>query len=159
MKKIYNQDLTQELQQDLLDYSLGYLKDCEKEIYIPEQKEVQATGHYEVVAEYENGGKDVQWIIDQEYIAARKEYTEIEQYQIYIPFTEAHLHNKPIREQIKEFEDALAKTDFQILKYIEGALDEENFLRIKDSRRHCREQIHLLQRQLKPGETEEEIGK
>lgn len=157
--KIYNQDLTLELQQDLLDYSLGYLKDCEKEIYFPEQKEVQEQGHYEVVAEYENGGKDVQWVIDQEYTAAREEYTEIEHYQVYIPFTEAHLHNKPIREQIKEFEDALTRTDFQILKYIEGALDEEDFLRIKDSRRHCREQIRLLQRQLKPGETEEEMEK
>lgn len=157
--KIYNQDLTQELQQDLLDYSLGYLKDCEKETYIPEQEEVQEEGHYEVVAEYENGGKDVQWVVDQEHIAAREEYTEIEHYQVYIPFTEAHLHNKPIREQIKEFEDALARTDFQILKYIEGALDEEDFLRIKDSRRHCREQIRLLQRQLKPGETEEEMEK
>ena len=154
--KIYNQDLTIEFQQDELDYSLGYLKDGSRENIIPEQKEIQEQGHYVVVAEYENGGKDVQWVVDQEYVPAREAGVEIENYQVYIPFTEAHLHNIVIREQIKEFEDALAKTDFQVLKYIEGELAEEHFLRIKNSLQHCREQIRLLQKELMPGETEEE---
>lgn len=154
--KIYNQDLTMEFQQDELDFSLGYLKGCSRENIIPEQKEIQEQGHYEVIAEYENGGKDIQWVIDQKYVPACEERVEIENYQVYIPFTEAHLHNILIREQIKKFEDALAQTDFQVLKYIEGELGEEHFLRIKNSRQHCREQIRLLQKELMPGETEEE---
>ena len=157
--KIYNQDLTLELRQEQLDFSLGYLKKCEKTVHIPAQEEQQEIGHYEVLAEYENGGKDVEWVIDQEYIAGHDAYEKTEEYQVYVLFTEAHLHNKPIREQIKAFENALTESDFQILKYIEGELSEENFLRIKDSRRHCREQIRLLQRELLPGETEEEMEK
>lgn len=157
--KIYNQDLTLELTQEQLDLSSGYLKKCEKTTHIPEQEEIEEIGHYEIIAEYENGGKEIQWVVDQEYVEAREGYDEVEEYQIYVPFTEAHLHNAPLRGQIKAYEKALAETDFQILKYIEGELSEENFLRIKDSRRHCREQIRLLQRELLPGETEEEMEK
>lgn len=153
--KIYTQDLKTELKEEELDLTLGYLKECEEVTIMPATEEVAEEGHYEVIKTYENGGQDVAWIIDQPYIPKRDEERVVKTYKVYIPFSENHFFNKPIREQLESCQNYLTRTDFQILKYIEGELDEKDFISIRDSRKHCREEIKRLQSQLKP-ESEEE---
>ena len=153
--KIYAQDLITELKREDLDLSLGYLKNCENVTITPATKEIAEEGHYEIIKTYENGGQDVAWVVDQPYVSASEEERVTEEYQIYIPFSENHFHNKRLKDDINAYQAYLTKTDFQILKYIEGELDEADFLSIKAARKHCREEIKKLQTQLKP-ESEEE---
>ena len=83
------------------DLTLGHLQ--EEEIFIVHHEAVEAVeeiGHYEVVDEYPNGGKDVEWVIDVPGVLAKEEWDEYETIQRYIPFTEEELaakseeHNK-----------------------------------------------------------------
>ena len=156
--KIYTQDLKTELKMEDLDLSLGFLKECEDVTIIPATEEILEEGHYEVVKTYENGGQDVEWIVDQPYVPKKEEERITKSYKVYVPYSENYFHNKPIKEQITSYQEYLTKTDFQILKYIEGELDEKDFISIRDSRKHCREEIKKLQTQLKP-ESEEERDK
>lgn len=75
-----------------IDQSLGYV--IEEQIIIKHHEpveEVEEQGHWEVVAEYPNGGKDVQWAIDVERVEAKDAYDEYETILRYIPFTEEKL--------------------------------------------------------------------
>jgi hypothetical protein len=56
--KIYNQTKTEILEN--CDFEKGYLQDDIIEITIPKQEKIEEIGHYETIAEYPNGGKDVQ---------------------------------------------------------------------------------------------------
>lgn len=48
------------------DLEIGYLTSEAKEVTHSWVIDSEATGHYETVAEYPNGGKDVEWVIDSE---------------------------------------------------------------------------------------------
>lgn len=85
MTRIFNQDKTQEL--TTYDLNKGKLVDDTIKTIIPAIVGQEEQGHYEVVATYPNGGKDIEWIIDQPYIEAQPQREEVEQIQIYIPFT------------------------------------------------------------------------
>lgn len=52
---------------------------------------VEEVGHYEVIAEYPNGGKDVEWVIDVEGVEAQDAWDEYEDILRFIPYTEAEL--------------------------------------------------------------------
>lgn len=52
---------------------------------------VEAVGHWETVAEYDNGGKDVEWIVDVPGVEACEAWDEYEDILRYIPFTETEL--------------------------------------------------------------------
>lgn len=84
------------------DLSLGYL--TEDNILIAHHEAVEAVEeqwHYETVAEYPNGGKDVVKIIDAPGVEAQDAWDEYEMVQRYIPYTEEELaameevRNKP----------------------------------------------------------------
>lgn len=85
MTRIFNQDKTQELNN--FDLSKGKLIDDTITRIIPAVQGQEEVGHYETIAEYPNGGKDVKWVVDQPYIEAQPEREEAEQIQVYIPFT------------------------------------------------------------------------
>lgn len=60
-------------------------------VQVDETPRVDEKGHYEVITEYPNGGKEVRWIIDtpaQEYIPS---YEKKEEIQIYIPYSKKEL--------------------------------------------------------------------
>lgn len=89
--EVYNQDKTQ----ILIEYDLtkGYLqKDYIQKTWeaIPEVKE---QGHYKVLREYENGGKDVKWIIDVKGVKYQPARTENIEIYVYIPYTIEELQN------------------------------------------------------------------
>lgn len=76
---------------------------------------VEEQGHWETIAEYPNGGKDIAWVVDvpgQEAAEAWDEYEEIERYILYTEEELARIEearNAPSPEQrIAELEEALA---------------------------------------------------
>jgi hypothetical protein len=84
--KIYNEQKTQEIFNP--DLTRGYL--TEDKIFVriePAISAVTEQGHYETIAEYPNGGKDVKWIIDVPAVQAKEAVNVYEDIQIYIPYT------------------------------------------------------------------------
>ncbi len=98
------------------DYDKGYLK--EDRILAARHDAVEAVeeqGHYETTAEYPNGGRDVEWVVDVPGIEAREAWDEYEDILRYIPYTAEELaeieRQKAIptaEERIAELEEALA---------------------------------------------------
>ena len=87
------------------DLSLGYL--TEEEILISHHEAVEAAAeqwHYETIAEYPNGGKDVKKIVDVPGAEAQDAWDEYETIQRYVPYTEEELaameeaRNKPTQQ-------------------------------------------------------------
>lgn len=94
--------------------SLGHL--VEDRIIIAHHDAVQAVveqWHYETVAVYPNGGKDVQKVIDTPGVSAKDAWDEYEDVLRYIPYTpdelaEIEANRKPTtEEQIAELREAL----------------------------------------------------
>ena len=94
--KVYNQEKTQILEE--YDITKGKLVNDTITIKHPEVKAIEEKGHYETIAEYGNGGKDVKWVVEVagvEYQPAREETEEI---YVYVPYTDEELKNIQIEE-------------------------------------------------------------
>jgi hypothetical protein len=81
-----------ELQEEHIDYEKGYLK--EDSLFVAHHEAIEAVeekGHWKTVAEYPNGGKDVEWIIDVPGVEAAEAWDEYEDILRYIPYTEEEL--------------------------------------------------------------------
>lgn len=92
--EVYNQDKTQIIEN--YDLTKGKLVNDTILVDIPEVQEVKEQYHYETIATYDNGGKDVKKVIDVkgvEYSPARQEKKEI---LIYVPFSEEELRAKKL---------------------------------------------------------------
>lgn len=100
--RVFNQNKTQEL--TTYDLSKGRLVGDTIKTIIPAIEGQDEVGHYETIAEYPNGGKDVKWVVDQPYIEAKPEREEEEEIQVYIPFTaeEQALYDQRIYENLVE---------------------------------------------------------
>ena len=83
--RVFNQEKTQEL--TTYDLSKGKLVGDTLVKIIPAVEGQEEVGRYETIAEYPNGGKDVVWVVDQPYIEAQAERKEVEEIQVYVPFT------------------------------------------------------------------------
>lgn len=57
----------------------------------PAQPGTEEVGHYEVTAEYPNGGKDVQWIVDIPGVPAKDAWDEYEDILRFIPYSPEEL--------------------------------------------------------------------
>ena len=83
--RVFNQEKTQEL--TTYDLTKGKLVDDTITTTIQAVQGQEEVGHYEVVATYPNGGQDVEWVVDKPYIEAQAERKEVEEIQVYVPFT------------------------------------------------------------------------
>lgn len=138
--RIYNRDKTIELTN--YDLTKGYLQ--EDKLFIAHHDAiapVAEAGHYETIAEYANGGKDVEWVIDMPAIEGREAFDEYEDILVYIPFTTKEL----AAQEIAELKIKLANTDYQAIKYAEGALTAEEYAPIKAQRQEWRDRINALE--------------
>lgn len=105
--KVYNEQKTKVLTD--YDLTLGYLKE-DKLTYYQEEIEGRAEeGHYKTIKEYENGGKDVEWVVDVEAIEARPAGYVHEDILVYIPYTEQELSRRRIQELIEQKKALLEK--------------------------------------------------
>lgn len=110
--KIYDENNVELFDPDL---SLGYL--VEDKIFIAHHEAVQAVaeeGHWETVAEYPNGGKDVAWVVDVTAVDQADAWDEYEDILRYVPYTEDELaqieedKNRPTHEQrFTDLEEAM----------------------------------------------------
>lgn len=74
------------------NYELGKL--IEEKILVAHHEAIspiQEEGHWEIVAEYPNGGRDVEWVIDVKGVEGKEAWDEWEEIYRYIPFTEEEL--------------------------------------------------------------------
>lgn len=136
--RIFNQK-NEEIQ--TYDETLGYL--VNDRILVKHHEAVEAVeeqGHYEVIAVYPNGGKDVEWIVDEEKVEAKEAYDEYEDILRYVPFTQEELNN--IR--ISDLKQQLAYTDYTILKIVEGSSTLAECADVIAQRRAWRKEINDL---------------
>lgn len=83
---------------------LGYLKSGVRTVHHDAVGGVQEVWHYETVAEYPNGGKDIRKVVDVPGVEAKAACDEEIQIQIYVPYTQEELvrmeeeRNKPTME-------------------------------------------------------------
>ncbi len=73
------------------DLTLGYLADDTEAVQHPAQEAVAEQSHYETVAEYPSGGRDVRRVIDAPGVPARDAWTELVPIKRYIRYTAAEL--------------------------------------------------------------------
>ena len=100
------------------DLTLGWLRDETEAVERPAQEGVPELSHYETVAEYPNGGKDVRKIIDREGIPARDAWTEQVPIQRYIRYTAEELAARKKAEQAAQLpttEERLAALEAAML--------------------------------------------
>ena len=105
--EIQNPDLTQ-----------GWLHDETEAVEHPAQEGVPELSHYETVAEYPSGGKDVRKVIDREGVPARDAWTEQVPIQRYIRYTAEELAARKKAEQAAQLpttEERLAALEAAML--------------------------------------------
>ncbi len=98
------------------DLTAGYLAADTEAVEHPAQAAVEELSHYETVAEYPNGGKDVRKIIDRAAVPAAPARTEQRPIQRYIRYTAGELaaqdavrKKQKAQEKLPELVDSLAK--------------------------------------------------
>ena len=105
--EIQNPDLTQ-----------GWLHDETEAVEHPAQEGVPELSHYETIAEYPNGGKDVRKVIDREGVPAQDAWTEQVPIRRYIRYTAEELAARKEAEQAAQLpttEERLAALEAAML--------------------------------------------
>ena len=102
------------------DLSLGYLTPGKRTEHHAAVQGVAEQWHYETVAEYPNGGKDIRMVVDVPGVEARDAWDEEIAIQIYTPYTQEELDRMEAERNKPTIEDRLI------------ALEEEN-IRLKEA--------------------------
>ena len=98
MNETYNENMERIENPDL---TLGYLRPGTHTVHHEAVEGVIEVWHYETVAEYPNGGKDIRRVVDVPGAAAKPAWDEEIAIQIYVPYTQEELdrmeaeRNKP----------------------------------------------------------------
>lgn len=103
------------------DLSLGHLEN--EKIFIAHHAAIEAVEeqwHYEVVAEYPNGGKDVRKVVDVPGIAAQDAWDEYEDVLRYVPYTDEELEKVEQSQNMPTLEDRLSALEEAMLEMIIG---------------------------------------
>lgn len=109
-----------ELTEEEVNLELGYLRpESIISIHHEATEEVKEVGHYEVIAEYPNGGKDVKWVIDVPGVEAKEAWDEYEDIQRYVLYTEEELAARDAERKAKEEE---AMLNAQLRRLAENAV-------------------------------------
>ena len=92
------------------DLTLGYLVDDTEPVEHPSVEGVDEVSHYETVAEYPNGGRDVRKVIDVPGVPAQAAWTEQVPVQRYIRYTAEELAAQEEERKKQEAKDKLPET-------------------------------------------------
>lgn len=110
------------------DPALGRLEESTRIEHHPAIEGVEEKWHYETIAEYPNGGKDVARVIDVEGVEAQDAWDETIPILVYVPYTQEELDaieaekNKPsLEEQVA----ALQESNRQLQEALELLLSGE----------------------------------
>ena len=102
-------------------------------------------GHYEVIREYKNGGKDVKWVVDKPAVTACEEHDEYEDILVFVPYTEEELSYRYSVRMVGELKEKLRETDYQAIKYAEGAISAEAYEDMRRVRQGWRDLINSFE--------------
>lgn len=94
------------------DFTLGYIKSDTITIHHDAIEGVKEQFHYETIAEYPNGGKDVKKVIDIEGVEAKDAWDEEKEIQRYVKYTEDELAQNLARNKesrVAESKDMLSE--------------------------------------------------
>ena len=108
------------------DLTLGWLRDETEAVEHPAQEGVPELSHYETIAEYPNGGRDVRKVIDREGIPAKDAWTEQVPIQRYILFTAEELAEQEAERRKQAEREALPET----VKALQAALEDADALNV-----------------------------
>ena len=144
--RVFNKAKTKELNE--YDLTKGYLKEDTIINNIPAIEEVKEQGHYEVIKEYPNGGKDVEWVIDVKGVKGQEARDEEEAIYCYIPYTKKELTKIKNQNRINELKQLLKETDYRAIKYAEGCYTEEEYKPYKELRQSYRDEINELEQEI-----------
>lgn len=125
------------------DLESGHL--VEDQILIAHHEAVEAVeeeGHWETVAEYPNGGKDVEWVVDVPAVEAKEAWDEYENILRFVPLSAAELAAR----RIEVLKANLAATDYKILKLVEGAVTLDEIAADVEQRAAWRAEINELEK-------------
>ena len=92
------------------DLTLGYLVDDTEPVEHPAVEGVEEVSHYETVAEYPGGGRDVRKVIDVPGVPAQAAWTEQVPVQRYIRYTAEELAAQEEARKKQEAKDKLPET-------------------------------------------------
>ena len=130
---------------ETFDETKGYLKN--DSLFIRHHEAVEAVeeqGHWETIAEYPNGGKDVDWVIDVPAVEAKEAWDEYEDILRFVPFSAKELAER----RIAELKGKLFDTDYKILKIVEGASTISEMTDVIKQRAAWRKEINELERDI-----------
>lgn len=105
------------------DLAKGYLKQETQTIHHDAVAGVEEVSHYETLAEYPNGGKDVQKVVDVPGVAAKEAYDEEVEVQRYVLYTAEELvAQAEAKKKVEEAAAAEAKKKAE-LEAVPGRMD------------------------------------
>ena len=108
------------------DLTLGYLTDDTQPLEHPAQEAVAEVAHYETVAEYPGGGRDVQRVVDVPGVPARPAWTEQLPIKRYIRYTAEELAAQEEARKKQEAKDKLPET----VAALQAALEDADALNV-----------------------------
>ena len=126
------------------DQQTGYLK--EDRVFLKHHEAVEGTeeqGHFEVISEYPNGGKDVKWVVDVPAVPSIEAHDEYENVYRFIPYTAKEI----ARRRVEELKQKLADTDYHILKIVEGVTTLSACAEVIRNRARWRKEINEIEEQ------------
>lgn len=92
------------------DLTKGYLKPETQTVHYDAVAGVEEVSHYETIAEYPNGGKDVRKVVDVPGVAAQDAYDEEVEVQRYVLYTAEELAaQEKARKEAQQRQEALDK--------------------------------------------------
>ena len=120
MNEIYNEAMESIENPDL---SLGYLMDSTRTVHHEAVDGVEEQFHYVTIAEYENGGKDVEKVIDVPGVEAQPAWDEEIPIQIYHQYTQEELDRIEAERNRPTMEERIAQLESQNETLLECLLE------------------------------------
>ena len=120
MNEIYNENMERIENPDL---SLGYLTDSTRTEHHEAVEGVQEVWHYETVAEYPNGGKDIRKVVDVPGVEAQAAWDEEIPIQIYVPYTQEELDRMEVERNKPTTDERVAQLEAQNETLLECLLE------------------------------------
>jgi hypothetical protein len=130
---------------ETFDETKGYLKN--DSLFVRHHEAISAVeeqGHWETLAEYPNGGKDVDWVIDVPAVEAKEAWDEYEDILRFVPFSVEELAER----RVADLKGKLFDTDYKILKIVEGASTISEMADVIKQRAAWRKEINELERDI-----------
>lgn len=107
------------LNENEINYGAGQLVLDTITIEHPSVKAVAEQGHYVTVAEYPNGGKDVEWVVDVAGVEGCEAWTETEEIRRFVRYTAAELAERARAESIATATAQLRASDPDVIAALE----------------------------------------